>query len=367
MKLSIHKSALAQAADVVAHAAGRTVGAGAHTGVKLSVRGDQAALTATNGDLTIREVVSVTSGTDGDVVVPARELAQFVRAMPEGVVTLAVENGKVSLTSGKTVMSLPTIHGDSFPQVTFPKGDGVRIEAGAFAAALQQVAPAASDDPARYILTGVLLEATETGLRLVASDSSRLALRDVPGASGLPAGTSIIAPARELVTVAKLIATSGDAMVYLQQSNVTLTTGKRKIMVRLIDGAYPNYGQVLTGAENTIAVVAKGELLAAMNRAKLAASHENVQSVRLAVSSVDGTITVGANQNASTSAVDEVQADLTGESVEFACNPRFFEQALGQIDAEEVKLVVTSNRHPVQIMEAADSPTLRFVVMPVRI
>ena len=66
-----------------------------------------------------------------------------------------------------------------------PTGESLTIGAAEFAEGLRQVVPAASTDDSRPILTGVLLAREGTGLRLVSTDSYRLAVRDLPGTSVL--------------------------------------------------------------------------------------------------------------------------------------------------------------------------------------
>ncbi len=98
---------------------------------------------------------------------------------------------------------------DEFPRVPQPSGDGVTINAGQLAAALRQVVPAASSDDARPILTGVLVTAEADGLRLVATDSYRLAVRDLPGQSVLAEGQSVLVPSRALNELTRLLGDGG--------------------------------------------------------------------------------------------------------------------------------------------------------------
>ena len=85
---------------------------------------------------------------------------------------------------------------DEFPRLGEPAGSAVTVDAGPFAEALRQVIPAASRDDARPILTGVLLTATADGVRLVATDSYRLAVRDLAGVGMLSEGQQVLVGAR---------------------------------------------------------------------------------------------------------------------------------------------------------------------------
>ena len=97
-----------------------------------------------------------------------------------------VDGDQARITAGRSEFTLRVFPVDEFPRLADPAGEGVTIDAAQLGGALKQVVPAASGDDARPILTGVLVSAEEGGLRLVATDSYRLAVRDLPGQNLLP-------------------------------------------------------------------------------------------------------------------------------------------------------------------------------------
>src|SRR5207244_7386815 len=142
--------------------------------------------------------VSVAGDADGVSVVPARLATDIVRALEPGAVRLEIDGDDATISAGRSQFTVRTLPAEEFPRLPEPAAEAVTLSAAAFADALRQVVPAASRDDARPILTGVLMAAEEGGLRLVATDSYRLAVRDLPGTSVLQEGQTVLVPSRAL-------------------------------------------------------------------------------------------------------------------------------------------------------------------------
>lgn len=345
-------------------APGRTARAGSE-GVRIEVRGDKAAFRASNGDSAIQQVVSVTNGEDGVVFVPARQLEDFAQRMPEGSLTLEEANGRLTMSVGKVVMHLNLLAVDTAPVVTFPSGDGISIPAKEFANALRQVAVAASSDDSRIVLTGILLEAREAGLRLVATDSYRLAVRDIPGVSGLPEGTSIVAPAAALDAVSRIIEASETVTVRLMETSVGFEIPGVKVVLRLIDAAYPNYNSVLQNDASTTAVVDREALMGALLRAE-AATRNSTPIVRLTFSPDEKKVDVSAAGSVGQGAQEEISISGTGAALTVSANPGFMATAVNQILTDNVKICFSGPLRPVLVTGEDANADLRYIVMPSR-
>src|SRR5204862_7806179 len=133
-----------------------------------------------------------------------------------------------------------TLAAADFPRLTEIDRPGVRLDAGGFAEALRQVVPAASRDDARPILTGVLLAASAGGLRLVATDSYRLAVRDLQGVSMLPEGQKVLAAGKGLGEVQDLLGEE-EIAVGLAEREVAFRVGRTSVTTRGSEGDFLNY------------------------------------------------------------------------------------------------------------------------------
>ena len=162
-------------------ATGRTGTLPVLSGLRLELVGDQLTVTGTDLDLTIQLELTVGGDADGGVVLPARLAADIVRSLSAGKVEVTVDGDDVSITGGRSQFSVRPLSLDDYPRLPTPASSAVTLPPPTFGEALRQVVRAASTDEARPILTGVLLTAEDDGLRLVATDSYRLAVRDLPG------------------------------------------------------------------------------------------------------------------------------------------------------------------------------------------
>ncbi len=198
MKLRCERDVLLDALGTAGRATGRSGSAPVLSGVRLEVSGDTLRVTGTDLDLTISVVAQVNGNGDGAVVAPGRLVTDIVRALEPGAVTLEDDEDGVRITSGRSVFSVRTHPVEDFPRVARPTDDAVTLPVEGLADALRQVVRAASTEESRPILTGVLVAAEHDGLRMVATDSYRLAVRDLPGVGVLPEGQKVLIPSRAL-------------------------------------------------------------------------------------------------------------------------------------------------------------------------
>ena len=186
MKFRCEREVLADALATAGRAAtSRTGTLPVLSGLRLEVIGDELSVTGTDLELSIRLTVAVGGERDGAVVVPARLVADIVRALPSGAVEVALADDPnadtVSISAGRSQFAIRPLGLDDYPMQAEPAAEAVTLSSSSVAEALRQVVRAASTDDARAVLTGVLIAAEDDGVRMVATDSYRLAVRDLPG------------------------------------------------------------------------------------------------------------------------------------------------------------------------------------------
>jgi len=210
-------------------------------GVHLQVRGDELSVTGTDLEMSIRLTVTVGGVSDGAVVVPARLSADAVKSLPAGAVEFSVGEDDVSISAGRSQFSLRSYNLDDYPAQVDPAAEAVTVASADFADALRQVVRAASTDEARGVITGVLIAAEDDGVRMVATDSYRLAVRDLPETGMLSGGQKVLVPHRALTELQRILGSSEQLTVRLGARHATFECGSTRLTTRLIEGDYPNY------------------------------------------------------------------------------------------------------------------------------
>ncbi len=348
-------------ADVLARAA-RAVGTRSPQqilqGLLCVVRGNRLEVTGTDGEVTIRTTLEVEVLAAGRTVVPAKLAAEAVRKLPVGAVTLSAEEGEVEITGNGPRFRLREFVVNDFPDIPDTiEAPLVEIDGEAFVAALAQVGVAASGDDARPTLTGVLFEPKDEGLRLVATDSYRLALRDLPG---IAAGTTALVPYRALREIGRTIA-DAKIGVQLDGRQAAFSSERGRMTARVIEATFPNYGQLLPESYPNRLTVSKTALLDAVGRAALVA--EDHIPVRLALS--DAGVELSVTRQEVGEETEHIEAEYSGEDMTIAFNTRYLTDGVSAVAGDEVVLETIDPLKPGMLSGGSDG--FQYLLMPVRL
>src|SRR5918995_1648 len=325
MKFRCDRDDLSEALQTVQRGVSSRPGIPALTGVLLEAA-DDGTLTLTTTDLEVsaRLSIGVQVQEAGTALVPARLLADTVKSLSEAPVDFETDQSQAHIRCAAYEGALRLLPVDDFPGLQEPSGTAISVEPAAFAEAVAQVSRAASRDEARPVLTGVLLEISREGVVLVATDSYRLAVRDLVATADGEA--KAIVPERAL-TEAGRAAVDQKAVVEasVNASQIAFRVGSLTLTSRLIEGEFPNYRQLLPETVESRLTISRQQLLEAVRRVGLLARDTtpvrlefNALGVKLSSSSPD----LG-------QAVETVEARYEGEDLPSRVMPVRLPAAVG--------------------------------------
>lgn len=365
MKFRCERDVLVEALGIASRATASRSGAlPVLSGLHVQLVGDVVTLTGHDLELTISVDVreGVSGSAEGAAVVPARLMSEVVRSLPPGAVEVAVDTEQVRITAGRSEFSLRVFPVEEYPRPPEPAGDAVTLNAEELAAALRQVVPAASTDEARPILTGVLLAAEDGGLRMVATDSYRLAVRDLPGQSILAEGQSVLVPSRALNDLTKVLGGVGELTLRLGERDASFHAGDTRLTTMLIEGDFPNYRGLIPSAHPNRLIVGREALLEGVRRVKLLA--REATPVRLAMSS-DGLELMAVAQDVG-QAHESLDAKYEGSELTVAFNPDYLLQGVEVLSGDEVLIETIDSLKPALVRNPEHEEFL-YLLMPVRV
>ena len=365
MKFRCERDVLADALATAGRAATSRTGAlPVLEGLHLSVHGDELAVTGTDLEMSIRLITTVGGVSDGAVVVPARLSADAVKSLPAGAVEFSSGDDEVTISAGRSQFSLRSYNIDDYPAQVDPAAEAVKLSSSAFADALRQVVRAASSDEARGVITGVLIAAEEDSVRMVATDSYRLAVRDLPDTSILAGGQKVLVPHRALTELQRILGSSDELTVRLGARHATFECGSTRLTTRLIEGEYPNYRNLVPASSPNLLTVGKEALLESLRRVKIMAQRDSSSAVRLALSGETMTLSVR-DQDYGT-VVEELDVRYEGDEMLVGFNPDYLMSGVDAIDADEVTL---SLRDPVKavVLRGVGKDDYLYLLMPLRV
>ncbi|MEO5898910.1 MAG: DNA polymerase III subunit beta [Ilumatobacteraceae bacterium] len=363
MKFRCERELLAEALATAGRAAtGRSASLPVLSGVRLELTGDQLTITGTDLDLTIQLGLEVGGDKDGGVVLPARLASDIVRSLGAGKVEVSVEADDVSISGGRSQFSVRPLSIDDYPRLPSPAATGVTLAAASFGEALRQVVRAASTDDNRPILTGVLLTAENDGLRMVATDSYRLAVRDLAESGVLADGQKVLVPGRALNELQRLVGGGGELVLRLGERDATFEVGGTRLTTRLIEGEFPNYRQLIPASHPNTLTVEREALIEAIRRVKILA--RDATPVRLQMGGDILRLTAVTQDIGN--AVEELDATYSGTELTVAFNPDYLAAGVEACSGESVTLSTLDALKPA-VVRGVDAPDYLYLLMPVRV
>ncbi len=328
-------------------------------GVHCRALGKTLHVLGTDLEMSVRSSLEVEVNEEGEVVIPAKLTSEAIRKLPPGAVTMTADDGEVQIVGNGPRFRLRELSVEDFPKLNEPDfSEGVEVDGEELQDSVNQVVVAASADAARPILTGVLFEQSEEGLRLVATDSYRLAVCDLPGVGINRSG---LVPARGLRELGRTIG-SDKIQVGIGEREAAFRSDKGTLTVRLIEGTFPNYRQLLPQGYPNRMVVEREALIEALGRAALVAEDHIPVRMRMAEDGIEMTVSrqeVGGE-------TELLPGNYTGEEVEIAFNPRYLTEGVSAVTSEQVELEVLDGLKPAVIKGTGETDFL-YLLMPVRV
>ena len=367
MKLSIPRDTLVSQLQSAARVASPHSAVQALSGVQVEATEDQAELRATDLEVGLRVPLQADLVREGTTVLPARLLLEVARALPASDVTLELRPAEqdVELTAGGATFHIRTLRAEDFPPLPVPgEGTTVKVPVQAFVTTVSIVARAASRDETRPVLTGILVSADGSELRMVATDSYRLSVKETTLESPLDGSFEANIPARALQELARLAQQdeADELTVGVRENQVVFEAGGAVLSSRLIEGQFPNYRQLLPEEFEHELTLNREELHGVVRRISLLAQKN--APLRLAFG--DGELTVSAQTPDVGEARETLPAPFSGEPLEIGFNPDFLRDGLESVESGDVRLKLISPLRP-GLLEAADDSGFQYLIMPIRL
>jgi DNA polymerase-3 subunit beta len=275
---------------------------------------------------------------------------------------VVVDDEEAHITSGRSEFAIRVLPAEEYPRLADVAGDPLTLSAGELADALRQVVPAASSDDARHILTGVLLAAEAGGLRLVATDSYRLSVRDLPGTTVLSEGQHVLVPSRALEELGRMLAGVETVELRLGERDASFSVGDTRLTTRLIEGEFPNYRGLIPASYPNQLTVGRDALLEAIRRVKLMA--REATPVRLVMKS-DGLELVAITQDVG-QAHEEIDAKYEGAELTVAFNPEYLQKGVEVAPGDEIVISTLDALKPA-VLRSTENEDFLYLLMPVRV
>ncbi len=362
MKLQVTQENLNRALSTVARVANTRNALPILANILVKTVNNRLSVAATNLDIAITQYIGAKVSQEGSVTVPARLMQDFVNTLPSGVINLQLEDNKLHINTDQYKSVVNGIAADDFPVMpAIENGMSWKVAGPVLKKALQQVAFAASSDESRPVLTGVYLHTVDGRLYMAATDSYRLAEKDL----GINAETfQLLIPVSAMQDLLRIVSDfSDDVEVTHDDQQILFRVGDVDLVARLIEGKYPDYRKLIPASFVTTAQLKRSEFINVTKVSSLFA-RESAGSVTLNVNGDTKELSI----HAIASQLGENDAKATGEitgSGSITLNSRYLLDGLQAFGGESIQFCFNGKLEATMLQDlTADDYT--HIIMPLK-
>ena len=339
--------------------------------VLMEAKKGQLVLTATDLEVGIRASYPALVLKEGSITVPARNLYDIIRETPEGKISFRKkENFWVEIASGKAVFNIVGLSAEDYPAIpNYKDKKFFEIAPQDLQEMISKTIFSVSNDETRYHLNGVFFEKPKKEgdmVRMVATDGHRLSVinKHLDFSKELSFTRGVIIPRKGLSELKKLLEEEeGKYQIGFDANNVIIKKEKAVLFIRLIEGEYPDYEQVIPPASKKKITLNREKFLGALKRISLL-SNERSRAIKLTAK--DNILEISTSNPEVGEAKEEIEISYHGTALEVGFNAKYFIDVLNAMESEQVTIELNDKLSP-GVMKAVGDDNYICVVMPMRI
>ena len=327
-------------------------------------------LTATDLEVGMKSIYPANIRTPGKVTVSAKKLYEIVKELPDKEISFnAKDNCWIEVECGKAQFNIVGLSAEEFPD--FPKpneGNFISLASFLFKEMIEKTFFAVSQDESKYNLNGIFCQVKENTnkLRLVATDGHRLSMieKDIEVIESLELSRGVILPRKGILELKKLAEEGeGDLQLGFMDNNAVISKNKTVIIMRLIDGEFPDYDRVIPKTNEQQATIAVDPFLHALRR-MIIVSSEKSRGVKMNFKT--DLLEVSSSNPELGDAREELTIEYKGPEISVGFNARYLLDILQVQDQEYIRMILKDNLSP-GLIKPVDEDGYLAVIMPMRL
>ena len=369
MKFSCNQQALSKALNIVSKAVTSRTTIPILKGILLRVdENGNLTMSASDLDLSIEKKLEVENFVPGETVVYAKLFGDIIRKLPNDMITIEYEDGKVTIRCASSEFNIIGMPADEFPNLNLPEetADQILFSKEVLKEMIRKTSFAASIDESRGVITGVLLEMEEDGLNMVALDGFRMAItrEDMKNRDR----ESIVIPAKIFGEISKIISETemeenDPVRLFINDKRAIFLMEDIRVVLRLLEGEFVKYRDILPKESKTRIVVNRNDFLNSIERASLLAKVGKNNLIKLDMKENNMEITSKSEEG---NVKEDVIISKEGNDLIIGFNSKYLMDVLKVIDDEEIVMLFNSSISPCLVRPLSGN-RFEYLILPVRI
>lgn len=367
MKFTCQQSSLSKALTIVSKAVTSRTTIPILKGILLEVTADGfLKMSASDLDITIENKIAVENAEAGSIVIGSKLFGDIIRKLPNADVTVTAEADNVNINCMNSNFSIVGISADEFPNINNEEEviKSITLKSETVKDMIRKTSFAASVDESKGVITGILIELSDNEINMVAIDGYRMAItrEEMIGSEEV----KVIISAKLMNEISKIlneVSDSEEIEMILSSKKAVIKVGDVKTVVRLLDGEFIKYRDILPKESKIKVRINKSDLHQSIERASLLSKEGKNNLIRMSI--IDNVMTISSKSEEG-NLTEDVLISKQGENLEIGFNAKYVIDVLKAIDDEEVDMLFNSSITPCLVVPT-EGNKFEYLILPVRI
>jgi DNA polymerase-3 subunit beta len=371
MKFSCNQDTFSQYLNIVSRIVSSKPGLPILNTVKFETSKGKLLITATDLEIGISTWIGADVQSEGEITVPAKQLAEFINSVPNEKVDVELEKQSFKVSTTNNSAEFNTIPVDDYPKVPVTEKEKplLKINQEDLSKAISRVAFAAATDNIKPVLAGMLMEIDSSKVNFVGTDGLRLSRQVIELETGSEESKSLLIPVKAMQELAHIMSeiTQEESTVELylikDRNQVLFRVGDIDLTSRLIDGEFPEYRPIIPTGFNTQCEIKRSDFLDSLKVTNIIARSVLGNKIIMEIDSKENSITMSASQSDVGSNKSTFKGEIDGEGLKIAFSSRLLTDVLNHIQAEDIIFECSEAVKP-GVFKVKDDEDFIHLVMP---
>src|SRR3989339_557271 len=331
--------------------------------ILIKAENGQIILSGTNLEIAIQSSFKAKVDNEGAFTIPAKILTSYISLLKDEDLKVQLEStGDLSIQQGISDTKIKGIPAEEFPIIPkIEKENEIELPANELKNLISKVVFAASVNPSRPVLTGVLFEIDGDEVKLAATDSYRLSEVKFTAKLKLENSIKTVVPSKTMFELSKIISGEKNVKVLFAKNQIVFEWENVKFISRLIEGIFPDYKAILPASSNVKVEVSLSELILALKKLSIFAV-EKSGSIHMSATN-DGILHLFTEKMASGESSEKISAKVDGKNTKVLININYLMDILNNIDTEKTQIEMGEKLIPV-LIKPLNKNNYTNIIMP---
>ena len=367
MKFSIEKNILLENLNNVVRGISTKNVIPVLNGIKFELKDDGLTLMASDSELTIESFIESklikNIESTGTIIISSKYILDIIRKMPSDIINFEMQDSlKIKIYSDFNQYNLNCLDPNDYPNIKLiTHKDPVTIKADILKEVINQTSFAISSQELRPILTGLNLKLNGDLMEVIATDSYRLAKKNIKLEQPSLVDVNIVIPGKNVVELEHILVDDDEVSMNVFNNRVLFEYKNLKFQTNILSGNYPNTSNLIPTEFEIIVQAKKAEFMGAVDRAALLTQGKDKNIIKMKIENKEMVINSFASEIGKTE--EKVQIDTDEKSnIDISFSAKYMMDALKTIKDEEILILLNNDVKPIVIKSLTDESLIQLIL-----